>query len=214
MCYTVNLVLKPNSPCFFKLFSASTKFVSNYLANHIFSPPMFCVENAKHRKVTRIITHTHLSLLSLGWPVNFVPIFQFFFFFFFFFWLHNMACGIIVPWPGIEPVQPAVEAQSPNHWTTREFPPIFQFLIRILLRQYQWKWKITDWIIKMKKTKQNPQRSSESSQHFQTAKAVLVTDCRRNLWFNGSVVDGAQGTELIINSAGDSAIKPGLGPLG
>ena len=23
--------------------------------------------------------------------------------------------------PGIEPVPPAVEAQSPNHWTTREF---------------------------------------------------------------------------------------------
>ena len=27
-----------------------------------------------------------------------------------------MACGILVPQPGIEPVSPAVEAQSPNHW--------------------------------------------------------------------------------------------------
>ena len=29
-------------------------------------------------------------------------------------------CGILVHWPGIEPVPPAVEAQSLNHWTTRE----------------------------------------------------------------------------------------------
>jgi len=31
-------------------------------------------------------------------------------------------CGILVPCPGAEAVPPAVEAQSPNHWTTREFP--------------------------------------------------------------------------------------------
>ena len=33
-----------------------------------------------------------------------------------------MACGILVPSPGIEPVPPAVEAQSPNHWTAKEYP--------------------------------------------------------------------------------------------
>ena len=33
-------------------------------------------------------------------------------------WLHCKACGILVPWPGFEPMPPAVEAQSPNHWTT------------------------------------------------------------------------------------------------
>ena len=31
-----------------------------------------------------------------------------------------VACGILVPRPGIEPVPPAVEAQSLNHWTARE----------------------------------------------------------------------------------------------
>ena len=41
---------------------------------------------------------------------------------FFFFWLHGVARGILVPQPGIEPVSPAVEAESPNHWTTREVP--------------------------------------------------------------------------------------------
>ena len=28
----------------------------------------------------------------------------------------------LVPQPGIEPVPSAVEAQSPKHWTTKEFP--------------------------------------------------------------------------------------------
>ena len=39
-----------------------------------------------------------------------------------FFWLCRLACGILVPQPGIEPVPPAVEAQSRNHWTAREVP--------------------------------------------------------------------------------------------
>ena len=32
------------------------------------------------------------------------------------------ACGILVPWPGIEPTPSAVKAWSANHWTAREFP--------------------------------------------------------------------------------------------
>ena len=42
--------------------------------------------------------------------------------FFFFFWLRRAACRILVPQPGIEPIPFAVEAQSPNLWTAREFP--------------------------------------------------------------------------------------------
>ena len=38
----------------------------------------------------------------------------------FFYWLHQEACGIRVPWPGTEPVPPALGAQSLNHWTTKE----------------------------------------------------------------------------------------------
>ena len=40
----------------------------------------------------------------------------------FVFWPRHTACEILVPRPGIEPVHPAVEAQSPNRWTTREVP--------------------------------------------------------------------------------------------
>ena len=36
----------------------------------------------------------------------------------------SMACGILVPQPGIKPVPLAMEAQSLNHWTTREVPEI------------------------------------------------------------------------------------------
>ena len=39
-----------------------------------------------------------------------------------FFWLCRVACGILVPRPGIEPRPMAVKALSPNRWTTREFP--------------------------------------------------------------------------------------------
>ena len=38
----------------------------------------------------------------------------------FFVWPHLVECGIFVPRRGIEPA--AVEAQSPNHWPTREVP--------------------------------------------------------------------------------------------
>ena len=39
---------------------------------------------------------------------------------FLFFLLYRMECGILLSQAEIEPVLPAVEAQSLNHWTTRE----------------------------------------------------------------------------------------------
>ena len=36
--------------------------------------------------------------------------------------LGHVACRILVPCPGVEPVPTAVEAWSPNHQTAREFP--------------------------------------------------------------------------------------------
>ena len=38
------------------------------------------------------------------------------------FLLHHAACRILVPWPRIEPRPSALKVQSPNLWTTREFP--------------------------------------------------------------------------------------------
>ena len=44
---------------------------------------------------------------------------------FFFFQLCHAACETLVPWHGVERMLPAVEAQRPNHWTTREVPYMF-----------------------------------------------------------------------------------------
>ena len=44
--------------------------------------------------------------------------------YFWFLWPHCVACGILVPQPGTKPAPPAVEAQSLNHWTTREVPRV------------------------------------------------------------------------------------------
>ena len=52
-----------------------------------------------------------------------------FIYFIFFFWPHHAACGILVPWPGIKPMPPAVEVRSLNHWTTWEVPLMIQFYI-------------------------------------------------------------------------------------
>ena len=51
------------------------------------------------------------------------------------FWPHSTAGGILVPQPGIEPAYPALEAQSLNHWTTREIssPCLFTFGPSLLL---------------------------------------------------------------------------------
>ena len=42
-------------------------------------------------------------------------------------WPHHVACEILVPWPGIKPVPHAVEVQSFNHWTTREFTGLISY---------------------------------------------------------------------------------------
>ena len=41
-----------------------------------------------------------------------------------FFFFGCMACGMLVPWPGIKPVPTAMKAWSPNHWTIRKAPTI------------------------------------------------------------------------------------------
>ena len=49
------------------------------------------------------------------------------FFLFFSFWPHYAPCGILVSWPGIDLTPSVVEAQSPNHWNTREVPLRLKF---------------------------------------------------------------------------------------
>ena len=57
--------------------------------------------------------------------------------FFFFFWPYQMACGILVPQPGIGPTAPAVEVCSLNPWTAREVPG-WQFSLSCLYWWENW----------------------------------------------------------------------------
>ena len=53
-----------------------------------------------------------------------------------FFLPHWVACGILVPQPGIEPGPLAERAWSPNHWTAREFPELWLFLSHYILETH------------------------------------------------------------------------------
>ena len=46
-----------------------------------------------------------------------------------FIWSCHVACRTLVPQPGIKPKPPAVEAQSPNHWTAGS--PSVSFLCQV-----------------------------------------------------------------------------------
>ena len=39
-----------------------------------------------------------------------------------------MACGVLVPHGGTEPMPSAVKAWSPDHWTTRDVPALFLYI--------------------------------------------------------------------------------------
>ena len=56
----------------------------------------------------------------------------FFWIFVFIFWFGHaiqLAGKILVPPEGIEPSPPAVEVQSPRHWTARKFPSLAAFFV-------------------------------------------------------------------------------------
>ena len=59
------------------------------------------------------------SILSKG---SGYPSYRTLYFYLFIFCHTIQHAGILVPRPGIEPLPPAVEAWSPNHWITREVP--------------------------------------------------------------------------------------------
>ena len=68
---------------------------------------MDSVENQVQDNVFKIpSTLTNLYVDSIDSTLYFLP--------------HQVPCGILVPWPGVEPTLPAFEAKSLNQWTARE----------------------------------------------------------------------------------------------
>ena len=59
-------------------------------------------------------------------------------FFFFSFLPHHKACNILIPLPlqglRVQSLPPAVKAQSPKHWTTREFQFLWNFTFTLPLK--------------------------------------------------------------------------------
>ena len=47
-----------------------------------------------------------------------------------------MACGILVPQPGIKTTPPAGEMQSLNHWSMREVPMVSELYQHKMLLKY------------------------------------------------------------------------------
>jgi len=54
------------------------------------------------------------------------------------FWLCHAACGILVPWPGIELMPPSVEVWCLNHWTTREVPHLLFKILPYFYLSHCW----------------------------------------------------------------------------
>ena len=67
-------------------------------------------------------THSPSVEFKYSWKTLQLPLYRLFFSFFFFFLPHYMACGILVPYQGLNPGSSAVRGQSPNHLTAKEFP--------------------------------------------------------------------------------------------
>ena len=49
------------------------------------------------------------------------------------FFSFKVECRILVPQPGIQPMHPALGAQSLIHWTEREVPMILSFTLLLVI---------------------------------------------------------------------------------
>ena len=82
----------------------------------VFGVPSFLLHHP------RLCLHLHIAF-SVCVHVCFCVHLSLFKIFYYYFGVMPVACRILVSWPGIEPVSPAMEAQSPKHWVTRKLPP-------------------------------------------------------------------------------------------
>ena len=74
----------------------------------------------KFVKVKVLLWYIPATFLEKRRQVFFFSFLHVTFLFLYFLWPHLSASRILVTWPGIELAPPALEAQSLNHWTTRE----------------------------------------------------------------------------------------------
>ena len=108
-------------------------YLAKFTHLSVFKKQHFIVKKVEISPLKPDMSSRQSTLMKLSAPeiisYNFLPSFlpsSFLFFsflsFLFTFCPCGRACRILVPQPGMEPALPAVEVQSPRHWTTREFP--------------------------------------------------------------------------------------------
>ena len=115
---------QPLPPTSFGSYLYNTKF----LCLHCFFP--------------QYISFRHSVLIDFSVMIICEVLAFFFLIYIFFIWPHHVTRGISVAWPRIEPVAPAVEARSLNHWTAREVPVLALLLppppVVSASSQYSW----------------------------------------------------------------------------
>ena len=122
-CSLLPMPLIPRQPMIFLFLKSRWHFLKFYISG-IPQEVLFCLASFAHDNYFEI--HPGCCVYQQFIPFYcWVVVHHVFFCFLVFFWSHHEACGILVPWPGIEPGASAVKVQSPNHWTTREFPPSY-----------------------------------------------------------------------------------------
>ena len=103
---------------------------------------MFLVCDIIWYSIDSILQMTVRAIAQLRWRLVLLLFWLFcvwsvFFFFFFFGCTTLTACGILVPWPGIEPRLSAVRTQSPNHWLPENFKRLS------IIKPFPWDWEYT-----------------------------------------------------------------------
>ena len=115
------------------------------------------------------------------------------------FWPCHEACRVLVPQPGIEPMPPAVEAWSLNHWTAREvWGPGF---LRSLIHHRP--------ILLLKCNKNElPEQGNAAWMQRQCQTAVKVPNCLLFFFFFGCVGSSLlRGLSLVVVSWGYSLLR-------
>ena len=119
------------------------------------NPPVGHLFDTTGSGETSIFIHKALSLFTLNmfmrtslqlniFNCNIWKVPLKFFFLTFTLWPCHSACCTLVPQPGIEPLSPALEVQSLNHWTSREVPLfLFYFALMVLIFLFCVSWTLS-----------------------------------------------------------------------
>ena len=98
-----------------------------------------CFSHISYQRYQKHDTYTATPLsvpltimINQSWPLSPIPCRFGCSFKILFFVVGKVACGILVPQPGIKPAVSTMEVQNLNHWTTREVPRILLHTVQLL----------------------------------------------------------------------------------